>query len=133
MSYSYLFSSLPCEIINQILEYDGSIKYRNGKYINQISPNDDRYDLLKKIRPPILFNLFVVVRYSSFRIEKWRYPCTINTPVTITYIEDESREYKYIQDNICYMWIFYKPHPSFFDRLYSLFCTILHIQGRIRI
>ncbi len=42
-------SSLPCDIINKILTYDGSIKYRKGKYINQISKTDKRYELLLNI------------------------------------------------------------------------------------
>jgi len=40
---------LPLEIIHHILEYDGRIKYRNGKYMNQIAQDDDRYHLLRKI------------------------------------------------------------------------------------
>jgi len=40
---------LPVEIIHRILEYDGRIKYRHGKYMNQIDPDDYRYHLLRKI------------------------------------------------------------------------------------
>ena len=37
---------LPYEIIDKILSYDKRIKYKKGKFINQIYPNDERYDLL---------------------------------------------------------------------------------------
>jgi hypothetical protein len=36
----------PLEIAHRILEYDGRIKYRHGKYMNQIAPDDDRYRML---------------------------------------------------------------------------------------
>ena len=40
---------LPLEIIHHILEYTGKIKYRNGKYMNQIATDDDRYKILQTI------------------------------------------------------------------------------------
>ena len=45
-----LFSSLPIDIIHHILSYNETLKYRNGKYIGQISKTDKRYNLLLKIR-----------------------------------------------------------------------------------
>ena len=39
----------PQEIVHRILEYDGRIKYRHGKYMNQIAQDDYRYHLLRKI------------------------------------------------------------------------------------
>ena len=40
---------LPLELIYLILEYDGRIKYRNGKYMNQIAQDDDRYKMLQSM------------------------------------------------------------------------------------
>lgn len=47
-----LFSSLPQDVIHNILSYSDKIKYRNGKYMNQIRKNDVRYNLFLRI-PPI--------------------------------------------------------------------------------
>ena len=45
-----LFSNLPLDVIHYILSYNDTIKYRNGKYMNQICKKDTRYELLLKIQ-----------------------------------------------------------------------------------
>jgi len=41
--------SLPIDNVHHILSYTGAIKLRNGKYMGQISPTDERYNLLQTI------------------------------------------------------------------------------------
>lgn len=41
--------NIPKELLNNILEYDGRIKYRTGKYINTINKNDKRYNIIHPI------------------------------------------------------------------------------------
>ncbi len=37
------------DVLNIILEYDGRIKYKNGKYVNVIHKNDFRYNMINQI------------------------------------------------------------------------------------
>jgi hypothetical protein len=53
---------LPKDIINLILEYDGRIKYRNGKYIDQINIQDEKYTLIKK---KIVYKLFLIKKIET--------------------------------------------------------------------
>ena len=40
---------LPRDIINHILEFDGTIRYKNGEYINTIHPHDVRYTIISPL------------------------------------------------------------------------------------
>jgi len=58
---------IPKEIINIILEYDGRIKYRKGKYINIIDKKDCRYNIIQ----PVVSNKKkliekIALKYSCF-------------------------------------------------------------------
>jgi hypothetical protein len=49
-----IWNKLPTDMINIILLFDGKIKYRNGKYMNQIKITD--YNFLLQIPKPINHN-----------------------------------------------------------------------------
>ena len=58
---------IPKEIINIILEYDGRIKYRKGKYINIINKKDIRYNIIEVVinnKNKIIEK--IVLNYSCF-------------------------------------------------------------------
>lgn len=43
------FSYIPKELLDIILDYDGRIKYKNGKYVNIIHKHDERYNIITPI------------------------------------------------------------------------------------
>jgi hypothetical protein len=40
---------IPKELLHLILEYDGRIKYRNGRYVNIIHKHDERFLIIKPL------------------------------------------------------------------------------------
>lgn len=64
------FNFLPDVLINKIINYTNVITYRDGKYIDKISKNDERYKLLEKISRPIKVGnkkvLLKLMNYSNY-------------------------------------------------------------------
>lgn len=62
-----IYSQLPHVLINKIINYTNVITYRDGKYIDKISKNDERYKLLDKIPRPIkVGNIKVLVKLMNY-------------------------------------------------------------------
>jgi len=62
--------TLPKELLHIILEFDGRIKYRNGKYVNIIHKYDERYDMITPyIRKKIEIVKTIHVDSTSFYFE----------------------------------------------------------------
>lgn len=58
-----IFKNSPSDIVIKILEYYPIIKYRNRKFVNQISKDDYRYKILENIKiitpiTPIFFQSY---------------------------------------------------------------------------
>ena len=107
---------LPLEIVHRILEYDGRIKFRHGKYMNQIAQDDDRYQMLQGI-PQFYSNKSSEWSSSHIRlIKNYIYyskhshdPYKGEIPRIYIRIGLLSSYYDYTKDGITYIWtIYYK-------------------------
>jgi len=68
MINNIIWRTIPKEILNNILEYDGKIKYRNGKFINQICKDDERIPLLNSIPKKIFSNLYYDMGFTHTNV-----------------------------------------------------------------
>lgn len=63
MTYNLIerFKYLPDEIIHIIINYTNVVVYRHGKFINRLSKNDERYNLVNNIPRPIFSGHYKVL------------------------------------------------------------------------
>jgi len=109
-------NQLPLELVHRILEYDGRIKYRHGKYMNQIDPDDDRYKMLKQM-PQIqpYSQIFYMTIYSFDKqccFEKYETLWPSETPHIYMESTSEIGHYRFKKQNICYKFIILRPQPK---------------------
>jgi hypothetical protein len=127
---------LPLEIVHRILEYEGRIKYRHGKYMNQISQDDDRYKMLltvPKIETCYHHYLYMTITGNGNKIycEKNVSPYLLKELIMIKIYSDTGKvSYCYKYQGFHYYFIIYKTSPpptsftvSFLQNLYYL-CSI---------
>jgi len=84
-----IFKNTPMDIVKQILDYSGAIKYRNGKFMGRIEKEDERYTILETVSP---------IKTKLFNGNPWRYIRDLGKFYTYLFIDtayDEPR-YKYI-------------------------------------
>jgi hypothetical protein len=54
---------IPKDVLHIILEYDGRIKYKNGKYIDILHKNDERYNIIM----PVVSKKMVILKKIDVR------------------------------------------------------------------
>lgn len=111
-----MMNHLPLEIIHHILDYTGKIKYRHGKYMNRIDPEDERYRILQtmpQIKPykHHFWYMTITDKRNKIYCEKHIYSAYMEKePVLInTYIDTWVISYCYCVDGFHYEFIIYKP------------------------
>ena len=100
----------PLEIVHYILAYAGKMKYRNGKYMYQISPEDDRYHMLKQMPKIVPYEFdfwYMTIKTSDnhVRIEKYMSVYSSEYPDVSVQTSVSSRFYRFAQHGISYRWI----------------------------
>ena len=100
---------IPQDILNLILEFDGRIKYRKGEYVNCISKNDYRYNILKQLKlpKPVKYTM----EYDCTHKEHFEYSINFNEQYTLSvwnviYNPPNKIEYFFYKDpNTFYKWV----------------------------
>jgi hypothetical protein len=54
-----MIQNLPEDIIHNIIEFDGRMKYRNGEFMVQIPKTDERYKMLLDVQKKIQKTIYV--------------------------------------------------------------------------
>ncbi len=86
---------LPRDIAHLILQYDGQIVYRNGKYMNRIPKTDGRYAMLLTQRPLPRIRPSSNEEIVDISVRFLSKPRT-SFVVTITSMEDDDQLYRWI-------------------------------------
>ena len=132
---------LPLEIVHHILEYDGRIKYRNGKYMNQIATDDDRYKMLFLTMPKIrlFYHHFYYMTISDRRnkninviyCEKHiNYGLGEEVSLVDTYSDTRYVTYIYKNQGFQYRLTIYKPpKPTFIELFLQYIYTLCAVNS----
>lgn len=59
-----IFTQLPLELVINVINFGNVIKYRNGKFMNQIDETDERYKIIQNVSP---------IKIQFLHDEPWRY------------------------------------------------------------
>jgi len=91
--------NLPNEIVSIILSYEGSMKERNGKYMNQLFINDEKYNILLTI--PKKKNIYTRNNYITWGCNSFSI-CKMNNILKIVVTEyDNNVNYAFYKKDDC--------------------------------
>ena len=129
-------NQFPLEIVHRILEYDGRIKYRHGKYMNQIASDDERYKMLQtvpKIETCYNHYLCMTITGNGNKIycEKNVSPYLLKELIMINIYSDTGKvSYCYKYQGFHYYFIIYKtPQPTLFSYIIKYFYDLCAVNS----
>jgi len=100
---------IPQDILNLILQFDGRIKYRKGEYVNRISKNDYRYNILSKLKipTPVKYTMDYDCTYKEHFEYSIRFneKCFLSVWNVIYNPPDKIQYFFYKDSNTFYKWI----------------------------
>jgi hypothetical protein len=116
-----LWKQIPNDMLNRILSYSGVIKYRNGKYINQIPNDDNRYCILQTI--PKIHSHYSIFWYMStsytYNINKFYIEKSLSSyegePLISIIVNKYCCEYRFTNQGFFYRYIIYTKQPTFVE------------------
>jgi hypothetical protein len=88
---------IPTELLDIILQFDGRIKYRNGKFINIIHKNDERYNIIR----PIISKKIKIMETIELCDSGFYFQFCFNTYKSVGLSYDYNFSYKHKYE-ICY-------------------------------
>lgn len=89
------FSKLPDELIQIIINYTGIVVFRHGKYLDRISKDDYRYNIINRRRLPIWFGQTRWTFYFKF------YDNIDKRAIAMEHEHDKNNNHHYLTQREC--------------------------------
>jgi hypothetical protein len=89
---------LPHYLINIILDYDGRIKYKNGKYINIIHKHDFRYNIIE----PLIEKKKEIMKHTCTSSSRFYFEFSFNNEFPMGLCYDYGWSYNNTAFEICF-------------------------------
>jgi hypothetical protein len=75
-----IFTQLPLDLVINVINFGNVIKYRNGKFMNQIHENDERYKIIQNVSP---------IKIEFLYDKPWRYIRDLGDYYMFLYIDKQ--------------------------------------------
>ena len=93
----FKYTTIPTDLLDIILEYDGRIKYKHGKYVNIIHKNDERYNIIT----PIISKKLLIMKDTELANNGFYFEFGFDTCKSVGLVYDCNFSYK-DKFEICY-------------------------------
>lgn len=118
------FQNLPKEIIDSILDWEGSVKFHHGKYANRICRNDTRYKLLEPIPTKYLEYMSGTDFTEKLRRRTMIYSYTNDDDPACVLLPLQTDFAKKFNTHVKYLWVIKFEHSVLIEYKLATFLVI---------